>query len=256
MDPMAISITDCTRFPYGRCEKQRLEWFPMNSWWELGEGSGIQGDKMEPWRLICPFCGEKGNFSLEYHTEKKKPNSAKRLNFDLYRCNVCVGFVHVLWSAGEYAHGMSGLYNYKVLPRPLSGKPEPSPNWPDGMTRFWIQAHDSLRNENWDAANLMARSALQFVVREKGASNGNLKEQINDLGTKGVLHPLMQEWAHEVRLLANDSAHPTSPVPEPVTPQDARVIVNYLDLLLFYLYDLPAQISGYRERRGTEPTSP
>jgi hypothetical protein len=57
----------------------------------------------------------------------------------------------------------------KVFPWPLSGKPEPSPNWPEGMTRFWIQAHDSLGNENWDAANVMARSALQFVARERGA---------------------------------------------------------------------------------------
>src|SRR5205085_8701416 len=56
--------------------------------------------------------------------------------------------------------------------------------------------------------NLMARSALQFVVREKGAKKGNLKEQIDDLGSRGVLHPMMQEWAHEVRLLANESAHP------------------------------------------------
>ncbi len=210
---------------------------------------------MEPWRLTCPFCGEKGNFSLEYRAEKKKANSSKRLSFDLYRCNVCVGFVQVLWSAGEFAHGMNRLYNYRVLPWPLSGKPEPSTNWPDGMTRFWIQAHNSLSNENWDAANLMARSALQFVVREKGASNGNLKEQIDDLGTKGVLHPLMQEWAHEVRLLANDSAHPDASVPLPVTPQDARDIINFLDFLMHYLYDLPHQISEYRQRKNSATTS-
>jgi hypothetical protein len=95
----------------------------------------------------------------------------------------------------------------------------------------------------------MARSALQFVVREKGAKEGNLKAQINDLARKEVLHPLMQEWAHEVRLLANESAHPEAPVPPPVTPQDARDIVNFLDYLLFYLYDLPKQSADYRKRK-------
>jgi len=137
----------------------------MDSWWELGEGMGFRGDKLEVWRITCPFCGEKGHFSLAYHAEKKKPNSGKRLNFDLYLCQNCFGFVHVLWSAAEFASGMQGLYNFKVLPWPLSGKPEPSENWPEGVKRFWIQAHDSIGNENWDAANVMARSALQFVVR-------------------------------------------------------------------------------------------
>jgi hypothetical protein len=219
----------------------------MNSWWELGEGMGLQGAKLEVWRLDCAFCGERGNFKLAFHGEKRKPTSDKRLNFDVYKCENCAGFVHVLWSAGEYNHG-HGLYNYRVLPWPLDAKPEPSENWPEGMKRFWVQAHHSLSNENWDAANLMARSAVQFVVRERGAVDAKLKVQINDLVTKGVLHPLMKDWADEVRLLANESAHPAAPVPAEVTPQDAKDIVNFLDLLLLYLYDLPKQIEDYRQR--------
>src|SRR6059058_6248096 len=126
----------------------------MDSWWGLGEGVGHRGDKLEVWRIVCPFCSQKGNFALAHHAEKRKPNSDKRLNFDLYQCHNCAGYVQVLWSAGELAFGSHGLYDYRVLPWPLSGKPEPSENWPDGMKRFWIQAHDSLANENWDAANL------------------------------------------------------------------------------------------------------
>lgn len=227
----------------------------MNSWWELGEGMGIQGDKMEVWRLTCPFCGEKGNFALAHHAEKKKPNSSKRLNFDLYQCHNCIGFVQVLWSANGHS-SMHALYSYKVQPWPLAGKREPSPNWPEGMTRFWVQAHNSLSNENWDAANLMAQSALQFVVREQGAKKGNLKEQIDDLGKKGTLHPMMQDWAHEVRLLANESAHPDAVAPLPVTPEDARDILNFLDLLMFHLYDLPEQISEYRRRQNGATNAP
>lgn len=185
----------------------------------------------------------------------EKPNSDKRLNFDVYKCVNCAGFVHVLWSANEYGIG-HGLYSFKGLPWPIDAKPEPSENWPVGMRRFWIQAHDSLVNENRDAANVMARSALQFVVREKGAVDAKLKVQIDDLVKKGVLHPLMKDWADEVRLLANESAHPEAPVPADVTPQDAKDILNFLDLLLFYLYDLPKQIENYRQRKSPETTSP
>jgi len=221
----------------------------MDSWWGLGEGSGYDGDTVQLWRITCAFCGEKGNFTLAFHEEKKNPASNKRLNFDVYKCVNCAGFVHVFWSACERGFGR-GLFDFKVLPWPLSTKPEPSQDWPEGMKRFWIQAHDSLANENWDAANVMARSAVQFVVRDKKAVDANLKAQIEDLAAKGVLHPLMKDWADEVRLLANESAHPQVPIPLEVTPQDARDIVNFLDLLLFYLYDLPTQIENFRKRKN------
>jgi len=58
----------------------------------------------------------------------------------------------------------------------------------------------------------------------------------------------MKEWSHEVRELANDSAHPEPNAP-PTDPQDAEDIVQFLDFLLMYLYDLPKHISDYRKRR-------
>lgn len=224
----------------------------MNSWWELGEHGGFQADKMEVWRLTCAFCGEKGNFGLAYRAEKKKANGNKVLNFDLYQCHNCMGFVHVLWSRAEY--GARALYDFQVLPYPLKEKPEASEDWPKGMQRFWVQAHHSLANENWDAANVMARSALQFVVRERGAEGSGLKAQIDDLVTKGVLHPLMKDWASEVRLLANESAHPDPKDDVEVEPADARDIIHFLDMLLFYLYDLPKQIEDFRNRDRASST--
>ena len=227
----------------------------MESWWQLGEGAGFQGDKLEVWRITCAFCGEKGNFALAFHGEKKKPNSSKRLNFDVYQCKNCMGYVHVLWSAGEFSVGFHGLYSYQVLPWQI-GKAEPSDNWPPTVQRFWTQAKDSLKGENWDAAAVMARSALQFAMRGKGATGKNLKAEIEDLATKGILHPLMKDWSHEVRELANDSAHPDPKAP-PTEPQDARDIVRFLDFLLLYLYDLPKEISDYRQRRNAaKPTPP
>jgi uncharacterized protein DUF4145 len=231
-----------------------------NSWWELGEGMGLQGDTLALWRIGCAFCGEKGNFKLAFHGEKKKPNENKKLNFDVYRCENCAGYVHVLWSASEHGYGMHRLYDYQVLPWPLTGKPEPSENWPKGVHRFWVQAHNSLANENWDASSVMSRSALQFIMRHQGAKKGNLKQEIKDLASKGILQPVIEEWSHEVRELANDSAHPEIPdagkgSAKPAEdlagpdPQDAKDIVNFLDFLLFYLYDLPEQIKAYRKRK-------
>src|SRR5262252_2458551 len=73
----------------------------MESWRELGGWSGHSGNKLETWRLTCPFCEEEGNFIIAHHAEKQKGSSTKKLNFDLYQCMNCMAYVHVFWSAAN-----------------------------------------------------------------------------------------------------------------------------------------------------------
>ncbi len=223
----------------------------MESWWELGEWSGHSGNTLEVWRLTCPFCEEEGNFALAGHAEKQKANSKKKLNFELYQCRNCMAYVQVFWSAAEHSIG-NPLYDFMVLPWPL-GKAKPSENWPPNVQNYWVQAHESLGIKGWDAAAVMARSAVQVAMRDRGAVGKDLYSEIEDLATKGNLPPLMKEWSHEVRELGNDSAHPKPKTP-PTTPEDARDIVQFLDSLLLYLYDFPKRVSDYRLRRKTKTT--
>ena len=219
----------------------------MDSWWSLGEGYGYRGDTLSLYQIQCPFCLEKGNFELEHHAEKKKPNYGKKLNFDTYKCGNCAGYVMVLWSASEYG---GGLHNYQVLPWAI-GKLKAPEYWPEEVQRFWLQAHESVKNEIWDAAAVMIGSVLQVALRLNKAVGSNLKSEINDLATKGILPPIMREWSDELRLLRNDSAHPKT---EQATknPQDIKDAIEFLDYLLKYLYDLPKQITEYRTRKDNE----
>ena len=73
----------------------------MDSWWQLGEGSGHRGESLATHQITCPFCMERGNFEIAFHAEKKKANSDKKLNFDTLKCGNCSGYVMVLWSAGH-----------------------------------------------------------------------------------------------------------------------------------------------------------
>jgi hypothetical protein len=223
------------------------------TWWELGEGSGYQGHELALYRIECAFCRERGNWKRVFHDEKKKPNGRKRLNFDVYQCGNCAGFVHVVWSAAEYS--LRGLHNFEVLPWPTKDKPDPSENWPQQVQRFWGQAHQSKNGEIWDAASVMARSAMQITLRDQGATGRTLKDEIDSLAAKGVLPPTMKEWATELRLLGNEAAHPEIDQTDP-DPQDIRDAIKFLDLLIYYLYDLPAQIEQYRERRTQSGDSP
>ena len=216
----------------------------MDSWWSLGEGMGYSGDKLFMHEITCPFCLENGNFKTVFHAEKKKANSNKQLNFDTLECGNCKGYVMALWSAGEYGHN---IHDYKVLPWPLRLESFPN-HWPADVGRYWLQSKRSLNDENWDAAALMARSALQVALRNQKAKGSNLKEEIEDLTSKGILPSIMKEWSNEVRELGNESAHPAFGQPA-TNPKDARDIIEFLDYLLEYLYTLPYQIEQYRERR-------
>lgn len=214
----------------------------MDSWWSLGEWSGYEGTKLALYRITCPFCMETGNFSTEFHGTKKQPNGSKIINFDTLKCGNCSSFVQVLWSAGDTVH------DYRVQPWPLKIDRAPE-HYPEAIGRFWLQAKRNLRDRNWDAAAVMARSALQLALRSNGAMGTNLKQEIDDLASKGILPPLMREWSHNVRELGNDSAHP-NPDQEPTSPRDASDIVGFLDFLLQYLYTLPKKINEYRGRKG------
>ena len=221
----------------------------MDSWWQLGEGSGYHGDSLAVYQITCPFCMERGNFKTAFHAEKKKPNSKKKLNFDTLECGNCKGYVMVLWSASEFGF-RQGLHNYQVLPWPLQFEKYPE-YWPEAIGRYWLQAKRNIHDENWDAAAVMARSSLQIALRDHEAKGSNLKQEIDNLAAKGILPPIMKDWSDHVRELGNESAHPT-PGQGPTNPQDARDIVQFLDFLLEYLYSLPHRIRQYRTRGKKE----
>ena len=139
----------------------------MDSWWQLGEGSGHRGESLATYDITCPFCMERDNFETAFHAEKRKANSDKKLNFDTLECGNCSGYVMVLWSASEHAFG-NRLHGYRVLPWPLTLENYPD-YWPETVGRYWLQAKRNLAGENWDAAIVMARSALQAALRDQGA---------------------------------------------------------------------------------------
>jgi len=221
----------------------------MSSWWTLGEHSGQWGKSLATYQIECAFCGESGNYAVEHHAEKKKPNGHKVLNFDTLKCGNCGGYVLVMWSASE--HGpQQGLHDYVRVPWP-KGVGDGSENWPDTVKRMWRQAHDSLNNENYDAAAVMARSALQAVMRSQKAKGKDLYGEIEDLAAKGIIPTIIKDWAHEVRQLAKPAAHPDEDEDE-TSSEDAEDIVKFLDYLLEYTYDVPARIKKYRARRNPD----
>lgn len=216
------------------------------SWWDLGEGSGYPHG-LPTYRIACAFCGVEGNFETVHHQEKAKPGDKdKKLNYDTFKCGECGNLMFVLWSTSS-GYG-SKLTAYRTLPWHRSTRRHPE-HWPEDVGRYWVEARRSIEGENWTAAALMARSAIQLVMRKHDAKGANLKQEIDDLASRGLLIPTMQEWSHEVRELANEGTHP-QPGTTGTAERDARDVVEFLSFLMQVLYDVPHSIEQFRERKS------
>jgi hypothetical protein len=217
-------------------------------WWDLGEWTGYPGDELETHNISCAFCGAKGNFGIVEHLTRKKPGSARKiLNYDTLQCGNCGNYMFAFWSAAQYGHGSGAVHDYRVLPWHQSTTRHPE-YWPDDVGNYWVEARRSIEGKNWTAAALMARSAVQLVARANGAKGKNLKEEIDDLAAKGLILPVMQEWAHEVRELGNEGTHP-QPGSVGTHEKDAKDVVEFLTFLMTVMYNVPKQIADFRARK-------
>lgn len=210
-------------------------------WWGLGEGMGYSGRDLGLYRIECGFCGERGNWELS-RREERKNRSNKSLFYDTYKCVACGNLTMVFWSAG------SSLHDWRQVPWPENTTTWPE-HWPDEIGRYWLQAQRNIESENWDAAALMARSSLQLLLRHEQAAGGTLMKEVDDLASKGLIPPIVKEWAHELRVLGNEAAHPV-PGAKGISEKEARQVVRFLRVLLTLLQDLPADIKKYRGEKS------
>lgn len=102
------------------------------------------------------------------------------------------------------------------------------------------------------AAAVVGRRALQRAVRERlGAlsvtpKDNRLMTEIDALPDT-TLPEQFKETAHEVRHLGNDGAHP-----EPVSGEEANVLLNFTKDVLHQLYTVPAQLAAAKAARAAK----
>lgn len=209
-------------------------------WWEFGSYSGESGAELVTRYIECAFCGEEGNWEPYTHSARSNGHG-KKLNYDIYKCVDCGNLTQVFWSGGN------SLHDYHQMPWPRRTRSFPK-HWPEDVGRYWLQAQRNIDASNWDAAALMARSALQLLLRHEQASGRTLQKEIDDLASKGELPPIIVEWSHDIRLLGNEAAHP-KPGSEGVTQEEARDVVKFLRVLLTLMHDLPKEIADFRAQR-------
>jgi len=204
----------------------------------------------------CPHCGEKvAAWTVAEHVRRDDP-----LSFQVFAvCPGCEnGLVAAVTSArrpGDTPHAYAGnlaraegFTVTSVMPR--LERPVPPAFLPGNIGGWYVQAADDLRRKTGDKdfhvvamlCRKMLESALKRIEPEEA---GALHNRINRLAAKNMITPAMREWAHDIRLLGNDSVHDEGPV----DASSARELLQFTELFLTYLFTLPGMIRERRQAR-------
>lgn len=122
-----------------------------------------------------------------------------------------------------------------------------SDDLPPSARRYLGQALRSLSSP--DGAVMLAGSAVDAMLKEKGLCDGSLYHRINVARDSSLITSDMAMWAHEVRLSANGVRHADAPTPHP-TEEDARRAVEFATALGDIMFSLPARVTRGRGGRG------
>ncbi|MCW2362675.1 MULTISPECIES: DUF4145 domain-containing protein [Sphingobium] len=96
-----------------------------------------------------------------------------------------------------------------------------------------------------DGALMLAASAIDAMLKEMSYKDGSLYSRIETATRDGVLTAEMREWAHEIRLSANEPRHADDDF-EGATPEDAEQVIEFSKALGQYLFELPAKVKKWK----------
>lgn len=122
---------------------------------------------------------------------------------------------------------------------------------PERARESLADAHDALATPRLSIIG--SATAVDWMLKEKGYKTGNLHKRIEQAAADHLITPDMKDWAHEVRLEANNERHADDELPKP-TLEDAQRVLKFAEALAELLFELPARVA--RGRRKTVPSEP
>lgn len=197
----------------------------------------------------CPHCGV-ARPTLEfkhsiYHSSSGQYSSNHWL---CYRCTSCGNPIQFLASVPDDMSGnlpeslvLRAVYSEQTIP---AAALEDLDDWPDRAATYYRQGLNAVGAP--DAAVMVAGSSVDAMLKDKGYEEGSVYARINEAVEDRVLTPDMGEWAHSVRLAANNPRHADLSSPH-ATFDEAKAALEFVRSLGLFLYVLPAQV-----RRGKE----
>lgn len=187
----------------------------------------------------CPYCQiSKPRLEKVWSTTTNSANDFEPRNWVIYSCSSCGGVVltgaSLLHSSFESVCVVDEIY---PTPKTIHD------TVPERARLFLIQAIESIHAPA--GAMMLAASSIDAMLKEKGYKDGNLFQRIEKAANDHLITKEMADWAHEIRLDANEQRHADEEAPLP-NKADAQRGVEFAEALAQFLFVLPARVASGR----------
>jgi hypothetical protein len=181
----------------------------------------------------CPHCNvDTPNLGFVHQLNVPNLNGNQRF-WRLYTCGRCGGLVSAT----------ADNWDFEVT-QSFPASTEVSADIPDRARAYLEQALSSLSVPA--GAVMLAASAVDAMLKARGLSEGSLYSRIDAAAANHLITTEMAQWAHEVRLDANDQRHADHEAALP-DPAQAQKCVDFAVALAQFMFVLPARV-----KRGIE----
>lgn len=162
----------------------------------------------------------------------------------LWQLYCCQRFILVVFDIGKGSH-----YIDIEVSEYIPGLKVAFREIPDPAYSYLNQALGTMHAP--DGAILLACAAINAMLKSKGFVEGTLYKRIEDAVRSNLLAPNMQDWAHHVRLEANDQRHADKHRANE-TGEQAKACVDFASALGDFLFVLPARVTRGIKRAGDQ----
>jgi hypothetical protein len=104
-------------------------------------------------------------------------------------------------------------------------------------------------NQCFIASAIMIRKTLELLCKDRGATGSNLKQRVQQLGTKVILPNELLEGLDDLRLLGNDAAHIESEHYDKVSSEEVELAIDITKEVLKAVYQYTALLSRLKALR-------
>ena len=188
----------------------------------------------------CPHCSISNPSLMHVYDTMSTDHEGRNSRYwALYVCKKCGSMVTA--SAKGWKEPTLQIFPSNI---------EISDDFPRGTKKILEQSIASIHAPA--GAVMLAASSVDAMLKKKNYKDGSLYERIEKAVEEHLLTPEMANWAHEVRLDANDQRHADEKVSIP-SGEDAKKVIDFTKAIAEYLFVLPARI---KRGLGDKPSTP
>lgn len=177
----------------------------------------------------CPHCGvDRPLLQQLSQWETRNYLGQNHRRWRVYQCSRCGGLVTA--AAPDWEAPVTECY--PAISEVDSALPEKARG-------YLQQALNSLHAPA--GAIMLAASAVDAMLKTKGYKDGSLYTRIDKAAVDHLITQDMAQWAHEVRIDANDQRHADNAASLPTTGE-ARRCVDFAIALGQFMFVLPARV--------------